>query len=363
MFTHLPNPLWPLVPSVVLLVCFTASIRRDPRRLRNGPYLFAGIWLGALAGMFWHLSMDVAWNALVLLTTATAVAPPLIFAFRALLYAALVPFHPPEYPFMPIAGMLAGLCSSAVCVAWSAAMVTMVFAPRVFYAVVGSPALMTALAVAGVPALGLSVPFVGMRLYARIYAGRSVDPGGYSVMLVQGRTVDGDRLDEWLPGVRPAKGDPLLTARLDRAAELWIRGGGAALLAVGGVRDDDGSDDTIHMRDLLTARGVPKSAIAWLGHGTLAGNLEAFEKSGALGQSDARTAPGVLLIVDGCDMLRASAVAMGMDLPSAAVAAPVPFGRRSIRMIREYSAVVREHWVAFGAPMLVAVMAMAAVVG
>lgn len=351
MFVNLPDPLWLLVPAVALLACFAMSMDREPRRLRNPIALFLGLWLLALSVMTRLLTMDVAWNAMVLLVAATVLMPPLAFGVRCLMHAAMAPLRRTEYPLFPVAGVLTGLVAGVASLAWCALMIMAMFVPSAFYAIAGSQELSLAMAVLGVLVLDLSLPFAAWRLWSAGCAARPADAAKYDIIVVQGRTVDGDELDGPRNGERPAKADrpgPLLAARLDRAAALWNASAGAATIVAGGVRDDDGTDDTVRMRSMLEAKGVPSSQIVRLTHGTLQGNLEALAARKAWRGKDV----AVLLVVDAYDLARAAALASRCGVRGAAAAANVPTGWRTVRMMREYAALVREHWVAFGLPVL-----------
>ncbi|NMM99794.1 hypothetical protein G1C96_0372 [Bifidobacterium sp. DSM 109958] len=372
MFTFLPDPQWLLVPAVALLACFALSMDREPRRLRNAIALFLGLWLLALGVMIRLLTMDVAWNAMVTLVTVLALAPPFAFGVRCLTHAAMAPLRRPEYPLFPVAGVLTGLAAGIASLAWCALMGMATFVPAAFYAIADSQELSRAMAVLGALVLDLSLPFAAWRLWSAACAVRPVDAARCDVILVQGRTVDGDRLDERRIDARSPKPDPsrplsrplpgpLLAARLDRAVQLWNASAGAATIAVGGVRDDDGTDDTVRMRSMLEARGVPSSRIVRLTDGTLQGNLQALAARKGRRGRDADTREdadvrgrdaGVLLVTDPYDLPRAAALCAQLGIPSASAAAAVPVGWRTVRMMREYAALVREHWAAFGAPVL-----------
>ncbi|GGP81954.1 YdcF family protein [Saccharothrix coeruleofusca] len=232
-----------LIFAAVLLVVFLVRLRREPRRIVNGVYLllalaFGALWLLTLTGY----SSDEAVVALLLRAAPLFAAVIAVF----LLANGWLMLRREGVQLANALSLAAGLAVIALVAGVSTALT------KAADDTGAADWLLVAARSAVLLAGYLGFAFTAFLLYSVVY-GRVPQRAGHAAIVVLGA------------GVPQGRVQPLLAARLNRAAELYRRelaaGARPVVVTSGGQGPDEPASEASVMAGYLHARGIPPEAV------------------------------------------------------------------------------------------------------
>ncbi|WNV88194.1 YdcF family protein [Umezawaea sp. Da 62-37] len=318
--------------ALVWSLFFVVSFLRDRRLLRNGVYLVLALVFLAFGLLTTLASVSTA-AANVVVFAVLVLVPLLIIGLALFLVGNGVTMVRKE-GFRPVnlLSMLAGLGIIGY-------VVFTLVAARVDWAPLG----VFSGAVTGV-LFYLSFTFACFLLYSFVY-GRIRPKRDVDFVVVLGAGLNGTKVP------------PLLASRLDRGRKAYdaavAKGGSPALVTSGGQGPGEELPESHAMADYLVAGGVDRDRVLLEDKSTT--TLENLSLSGAI-MSDVRPDYRCLVVTNNYHVLRAALLARKARVNGQVIGAPTAWYFWPSATIREFVAILVEHWVLNGIVCLLIVL-------
>ncbi|WP_437583249.1 YdcF family protein [Paramicrobacterium sp. CJ85] len=310
-----------LVIGIVFAVCFAVSRAKDPRMLRNGPFLLAAIGFGGI-GILTILAEYNIVAAIILWVVALAVPLSILVFGIGLIANGITMLRREGRSLGNQLSLLVGILVLALPVV--AVVLIVQF---------GLPGFWIA-ALIGLASAYASIAFVSFAIYSVVY-GRMKHSFAPTAIVVHGS------------GLIRGRVPPLLRGRLDRGLRVYgaelSRGNHPVLVPSGGQGDDEPRAEGDAMADYLGEQGVPDSDI--LPETQSTSTRENIARSLELLKDAGREGP-IMLVTSDYHVLRTASLARRMGVDAQVV------GSRTARyyvpsaFIREFVALLVENRVA-----------------
>lgn len=311
---------WDLLPVLV----FAFSFAFEPRKLRTGAYLLIAVGWVALLGFGWLLAASTRLSVnggLLVLGAAAVVALALAWLCLFLIHSGVVLVGKEGVSLAHLLSLVLG----ALLLGYLAAVAVAVIR--------GDSGLFVWLFLIGLPAGYLAFGFASFVVYGIFYPAwmaRFGPPPAVVIVLGSG-LIDGE-----VP--------PLLAARLRRGRQVFDKAVAAGrpvrMITSGGRGGDEPVAEAVAMRDFLAADGFAAPVLA---EDRSTNTEENLAYTAELLQAEPTAGP-VAVVTSDFHALRAALLMRKAGLPGYAVGARTPRYFWPAAVIREYAAVLRDHF-------------------